>query len=302
MTCIRKSYPLIKDLDELPMIDYSLVDMRKYDYISPFHMSKPAVGIITSRGCPENCIFCTVKGVWGRTWRGKSAERVVYEIGQLYSMGYREFSILDDSFSVDKQRLELICSYLITADFKIRWSTPNGIAHWTLDKELLKLMKESGCYRITLGIESGNAEVRKFIGKNHSLDQAKQVIKWANQLGMWTIATTIIGFPGETKEQMLDTLEFVKSSGVDFATFFTLDVYPTADIAKYPVDLTLAKEMQFKLYRSFIIHRLLTAWNIVFKIRSWEDFKYTLKLIKAGFNITKNSLVKKTTKELLYAR
>ena len=265
-------------------------------------MRRNAIGIITSRGCPNDCIYCTVKGVWGRTWRGKSAKRTVDEIEQLNKMGYDEFSFLDDSVSTDRKRWEDICDEIIKRKLNIRWSTPNGIAHWTLDRNILRKMKRAGCYRITLGIESGCQRVREFIGKSYPLSQAKEVIRYANRLGIWTIATTIIGFPGETRKQMLDTLKFVKSSGVDFATFYLLDVYPTADISRYKVDLTLAKEMQFKFYRSFIIHRALRAWNIVFKIRSLEDLRYTLKLLINGLKIFAGMFYKTTTKDLLYGR
>ncbi|MCX5694976.1 MAG: radical SAM protein [Candidatus Omnitrophica bacterium] len=169
---------LIADLDNLPEIDYALLDVRKYadfNRRNPYLMRSPAIGIITSRGCPGKCIFCTVKAVWGRTWRGKGAKRTVDEIELLNKeYGIREFSILDDSASLDKKRWDGICSEIIKRGLDIRWTTPNGIAHWTLDKPILKKMKQSGCYRITFGIESGSQETRLFIGKDSLLSQAKK--------------------------------------------------------------------------------------------------------------------------------
>lgn len=298
---VREPYPLIKNLDTLPIIDYSMIDLNMYtSYHSPFFMREPVLGIITSRGCPGNCIYCTVKGVWGRTWRGKSPKRTVDEMELLIDTGIKEFQFMDDSASVDKKRLEGVCDEIIERKMDIRWSTPNGIAHWTLDKSLLKKMKRAGCYRITLGIESGNEETRKFIKKDHSLKQAREIIDYANKIGMWTISTTILGFPGETKEMMYDTLRFTNSSHVDFTTFYLLDSYPTADIYKYNVDLTLAKKMRNKFYRSFIFHRILNFWNVIYKVRSWEDLKYLARVLSAGFFIIFRSFTMKTTKGLLY--
>ena len=298
---IREAYPLVKDLDSLPILDYSLINLQRYiSYHSPFFMREPVLGIITSRGCPNNCIYCTVKGVWGRSWRGKSPKRVVDEIELLMCNGIREFQIMDDSASVDKKRWEGICNEIIRRKLDIRWSTPNGIAHWTLDKPLLKKMKEAGCYRITLGIESGNPDIRKFINKDYSLNQAKEIIDYANKIGMWTISTTILGFPNETKEQMYDTLNFVKKSNVDFTTFFLLDSYPSADVFKYKVDLTLANQLRNKFYQSFLINRILHFWNIIYKIHSLEDLQYTLRLVSNGFKIFLKSFGMKTTKGLLY--
>lgn len=224
---------LIDNLDDLP-IDYSLVNVNRYAntaYASPFFMRYPGIGIISSRGCPNNCVYCTVKAVWGRTWRAKSAKKTVDEIALLHKgYGIREFFFLDDSASLDKKRWGDICDEIINRKLDIRWTTPNGIAHWTLDRPILKKMKASGCYRITFGIESGNMETRKFLGKPYPLDQAEEMIAYANRIGMWTICTNILGFPYETRESMEDTIRFAQKSGTDFAAFYLLAPMVTSDV------------------------------------------------------------------------
>ncbi|PJE67862.1 hypothetical protein COU95_00060, partial [Candidatus Shapirobacteria bacterium CG10_big_fil_rev_8_21_14_0_10_40_9] len=132
-----------------------------------------------------------------------------------------------------KKRWNAICDELISRKLDIKWSTPNGIAHWTLDKPTIKKMYEAGCYRITFGIESGNVETRKFLGKPYSLSQAKELIEYANNIGMWTICTNIIGFPYERMGSMEDTIEFAKKCGTDFATFYLLIPQPTSDVYQY---------------------------------------------------------------------
>jgi anaerobic magnesium-protoporphyrin IX monomethyl ester cyclase len=291
--------PLMHNLDELPMPDYSLVQIEKYAtpvHRSPYVMRFPIVGIMTSRGCPGRCVFCTVKAVWGRTWRARSSGKTVEEIELLVKKyGIREISFLDDSVSVNKRRWREICEEIIKRKLDIKWTTPNGIAFWTLDNDLLQLMKRAGCYRITFGIESGNAETKKFIGKPYPLAQAKALIDYANRIGMWTICTNIIGFPYETKEAIEDTINFAKASGTDFATFYLLAPHLTSDVytffkkeglldydtvftdnwmdsdkfqkmfeslyvggfaTKYLTAEAL-KKMQLKAYRSFILHRTL---------------------------------------------
>jgi len=337
---------LIPNLDDLPLLDYNLAPFRKYIYSghkSPFIMRNPAVGIISSRGCPGKCVYCTIKAVWGKSWRGKSVKKTVDEIELLVrKYGIREIFFLDDSVSLDKKRWEGICDDIIERKLNIRWTTPNGIAHWTLDAPLLKKMKKAGCYRITFGIESGNTETRKFLGKPYSLTQAKEMIQYANRIGMWTISTNILGFPYEDRKSMDDTLEFAQKSGVDFAAFFLLAPHVTSDVYSYfnqegLLDFDFAfrdttfdeekyeamnkmlndggiptkffsaeelKQLQIKYYKSFIIRRaisyIVNPLNILRKIRSLEDFRYTFRLAFAGLKILLNSFYKKTTKELLY--
>lgn len=231
-----ESRELVENLDELPMVDYSFIELKKYlnNNKSPYIMRKPNMGIISSRGCPGRCVYCTVRAVWGKTWRAKSIKRTVDEIEHLHKKyGVKEFAFLDDSASVNKIRWNGICDEIIGRGLDIKWTTPNGIAHWTLDKPTLLKMKKSGCYRVTFGIESGNEEIRKFIGKPYPLSQAKELLRYANKIGMWTICTHIIGFPYETREQMMDTIRFAKKSGTDFATFYSLCPMPTSDVYKY---------------------------------------------------------------------
>jgi anaerobic magnesium-protoporphyrin IX monomethyl ester cyclase len=211
--------------------------------------------------------------------------------------GIREFSFLDDSMSIDPIRLAGICDEIIRRGLDIKWSTPNGIAHWTLTRELLDKMKASGCYRITFGIESGNPETRKFLGKPYPLSQAADLIRHANRIGMWTNCTNIIGFPYETMESIRDTIRFAKKSGTDFACFYLLVPQPTSDVYQYfrkegllnydrflendefdeeefekmnhvlnstGADTTVFKreelnQLQKKAYRSFLLYRAMTC-------------------------------------------
>jgi len=270
-------YPLVKNLDEFPILDYSLVDIDKYLFEDDFFMRKKIMSITTTRGCPQDCIFCTVKGVWGRSWRGKSPERVIKEIKQLYyDYGIREIALLDDTSTIDKKRWDRILDLIIESRMDLRFTTLGGIAHWTLDKPIIKKMKQAGFYRFMFGIESGNTRIRKFIRKDFPLPY--DLIKYANSIGIWTVLFFILGFPGETEEEMWETYNFSIKSGADMAIFYTLETYPSSDISKYKLDLTLAKKMRIKFQIKFAIHRILTSYKTITKIHSLEDFKFCVKL------------------------
>lgn len=225
----NKARNFIENLDDIPFPARHLLPMKKYfrhpDYT--FSMRSPTTPMITSRGCPGKCIYCSIHSVWGHSWRGRDPKKVVDEMEELQKKyGVGEIEFFDDSMGANKKRLELICDEIIERKIDIKWSPPNGIAHWTLDEKLLEKMKKSGCYRITFGIESGNLETRKFVGKPYDLSQAKRMIQYANKIGMWTICTNIIGFPYETKQQIQDTIDFAINSGTDLALFYLLCPHP----------------------------------------------------------------------------
>jgi len=223
----------LKDLDEIPFPAWHLLPMRKYlDYPDyRFSMRRPGFPLITSRGCPGRCNYCSIHSVWGHTWRGRSPENVVAEIKHLQDkFGIREIFFFDDSLGASKKRLAAICDEIIKRKLNLKWTTPNGIAHWTLDENLLLKMKKAGCYRITFGIESGNAQIRRYLGKPYDLQQAKKMIKFANKIGMWTLCTFIIGFPKETRDQVKDTIKFAIDCETDLAVFYLLCPHPGTQV------------------------------------------------------------------------
>jgi magnesium-protoporphyrin IX monomethyl ester (oxidative) cyclase len=224
----------IKDIDQIPFPARHLLNMSIYleeSMKGKFAMRSPSVPMITSRGCPQKCVYCTIHSVWGNSWRGRSPKNVVDEMEMLQlDYGVREICWMDDSAGVHRSRLVAICDEIIRRKLDVKWTTPNGIAHWTLDESILDKMKQAGCYRITFGIESGNPEMRKFIGKPFDLSQAQRLIRYANKIGMWTICTFIIGFPHETREAINDTIQFSIDSDTDMAVFYLLCPHPTSKI------------------------------------------------------------------------
>lgn len=316
-----KRAKLISNLDVLPFPAIDMLDLSKYDHVNVFQMRHFLVPMVTSRGCPNHCLYCSIHAVWEHSWRGRSAANVVDEIEYLMSLGAREVCFQDDSMSVDKARMNQICDEIIRRKIDIKWTTPNGIAHWTLDKKLIHKMKKAGCYRITFGIESGNPEIRRWVGKPFSLTQARELTIEANRVGMWTLATNIIGFPYESKSDIEDTIKFSIGSDVDFALFFRLGPRPGTPVYEiFKKEGWLPKD-RFKLfseevacetryfknnelfdiqhdaYRRFLKARLFSFMNplrILRKIYNLEDFWYVLRMGIAGIDMAKRLAFEKS--------
>jgi anaerobic magnesium-protoporphyrin IX monomethyl ester cyclase len=205
--------PFNKNLDELPYPAYHLVDMEQYlnpKRIEYRSFQGRALSMITSRGCPFNCSFCSVHLHMGKTFRAHSADYVVDHIEHVVNK-YRVKTIYfeDDNLTFDIKRFEAICDKVIEKGIKFQWETPNGIRADYLTLSLLKKMKKSGCQSVFVGIESGDQYVLdNIIGKSLKLKNVIKFAEMAKKIGLKTGAFYVIGFPGETKENMKNTIDF----------------------------------------------------------------------------------------------
>lgn len=321
--------PRIRDLDAIPLPRRDLLPMNAYIEFQKHHterinyMRTPSTTMITSRGCPEKCVFCAIRCTWGRLWVGRSAENVVDEIEHLVNeYGIREIHFQDDSVSVSRKRLREICELLIERKIDVKWQPASGIAIWTLDEDLLKLMKKAGCYRLTLGVETGNPETLAFVRKRYTYEHALKIIKTANRLGMWTIGTLILGFPYETREQMEDSIRFATDSGLDFAFFFCAAPFPGTDLyevcmaegIEVPVHTSVAfgvvdsvtmTAAQIEAVRQEATARLVKSitrrpWKLLWKVRSLEDLRYTMRVALYSLKLMRRKTEGKSITAFLY--
>ena len=215
---------LIHDINELPTPDRKFINNDVYKKVNkgalPFTKKVPAGSIMTSRGCPFSCIFCSTKVMWERKWRPLSAEKVIKEIETMVLVyGFHEIVIQDDQFVLDKNRVHQICDFLITKKLNISLSIPPGTCVWILNENLLAKMKKAGFYRLNFPIETGNENTLKFIRKPVNLEKTRETIQIANRLGFWTQGNFIIGFPYETREEMMETINYAYECGLDYANF-----------------------------------------------------------------------------------
>lgn len=313
---VNKERPYIDNLDSLPFPARHLLPMKIYAKVSRFardhYMRHPRANMVSSRGCPGNCVFCSIHAIWGHKWRPRSAGNVLDEMELLVNeYGIREIAFYDDNISFDKKRLIEICKGIQERRLDIKWDTPNGVAIWTLDREVIRNMAKSGCYRLMFGIESACPKTQQFIRKKTSIDFCNRIIKYANDAGLWTQSTFVIGFPNEQMDSINETLNFIVKSDLDFVRVYIATPFPGTDLyeefvkngliedyrktnridnyisvsyggvnTKYFTSEELRK-IQGRMYSRFIksrIKKFLNPLRWIKKIDSFEDLVYTLKV------------------------
>ena len=221
--------PPIQNLDSLPFPARHLLPMDEYFAAvkeNPLRgeISKRWAVMITSRGCPNNCIFCSVHVVNGRQWRSRSPSNVVDEIEQLVqTYRIKQIDFNDDNITLDKERMEAICKLIVKRGIDIEWFNPTGVRADTLDENLLIKMKESGCKKLRVAPESGvQRVVNQIIKKKQNLKDVENAVILCKKVGIKVGCFFVIGFIGETKEEMEETINFaykLKRLGADSFVF-----------------------------------------------------------------------------------
>ncbi len=215
---INPRRPVIEDLDSLPFPARHLLPMKELFAavkVTPIRgeIRKPCARVLTSRGCPNNCIFCSNHIVMGKKWRGRSPENVVEELEQIVqTYGVKQVDFEDDNLTFNKQRMEAICDLITERKLDIEWYTPNGVRADRLDTELLAKMRHCGCQRIMVAPESGvQRVVNDIIKKNQDLKKVENAIIGARKVGIKVSCFFILGFIGETKEDIKATIDYAYS-------------------------------------------------------------------------------------------
>lgn len=219
---------LIKDLDKVPIADRSILNMQYY----PVPLT-----IMSSRGCPYNCSYCS-KPVSKRSWRGRDYKRVVDEIEFLMNKYKEDFidsgriiCFQDDAFNINVERSKKIMKEIIDRRIKINLMFVNGLHVKNVDEELFNLMSKAGCKEVWFGIESGNDEVLAQLGKSIDKDMVRRTIRLAKKSNIETVGGHfIIGLPGENKNSAQETIDFAKELKLDVVGFNQAMVLPNTDL------------------------------------------------------------------------
>jgi len=278
----NKNGPLITDLDNLPFPDYSEFKIERY----PYYTTK-TIPIITSRGCPYGCNYCSVRLSMGQRFRPRSPENVVAEIKHWYKQGFRNFEFNDDCFSLDLVRAERICDLIIQNKLQINYQLYNGIRVDRVSKRLLQKMKASGCVFISYGVESGNQDIINIIGKRITLKQVKNAIRLTNKVGIKNSANFIIGHPGETYDRAMETLDFARKLPTNFINVYNLIPYPGTALYDW-----------IEKYGKWIYHPDYILENIgsrdlkpVFETKDFTE-EERIKVLKKGFALYERTILR----------
>ncbi|MBW7957408.1 MAG: B12-binding domain-containing radical SAM protein [Deltaproteobacteria bacterium] len=221
--------PFIKDLDNLPFPARHLLPPLSAYRPTPASYRKLPLGVmITSRGCPFQCTFCD-RSVFGTTYRVRSAKNVMDEVEELIGRyGAREIRFFDDTLTMNKKRVFEICDEFDRRKIRIPWTCLTRVSAVT--PEMLKRMKQAGCWQVLYGLESGDDRMLKLLSKGITVEHSENATRWAREAGLSVRADFIVGTPGETLESMEKTLEFAKRLRVDYAHFNKFVPFPGTEL------------------------------------------------------------------------
>lgn len=219
---VTAARPLIESLDEIPPPDRDAFEWRKY----------PQWSIITSRGCPYRCIFCSSTKFWQNRIRFRSPGNIYDEILFLSKKyGMRTFYILDDTFGVNRTQTRELLSLLIKGNEEFKWAclTRGDI----VNEDMLTLFKRAGCVELHFGLESANKKTLRYIGKNLDIDQLRASILIAKKLGLLIKTSVIFGLPGESKPEIMNTVQFLCDIEPNEVQIYPLMAYIGTDVYEH---------------------------------------------------------------------
>lgn len=232
---IRKNppQPNIENLEDLGFPSHEKIPMHiYYDFTAK---RKPITHIMAQRGCVGQCAFCCLP-TFGGKFRQRTIPHIIQELKWIQQLGYKEVFWDDARLTVDRDWSHELMDKIIENKINLTWScNDHATSAISRDSELLKKMKKAGCYLIRLGLESANMQILKNIKKGITPDQVRKTAAMIKKTGMRVLLFAILGLPGETRETMAETIEFIKSTDVDYATLGIAQPYPGTPFYDYLV-------------------------------------------------------------------
>jgi radical SAM superfamily enzyme YgiQ (UPF0313 family) len=224
---------LIQDLDTVPFPARDLLlNKGAYD-------SEDMGLLMTSRGCPYNCSYCATS-IWRRKIRYRSIDNIIGEIKFVIdTYGTRQFTFKDDSFTVNRKRVVEFCDRLVKEGLDINWDCNTRVD--LVDEQLLEKMQSAGCNSIKVGIETGSPRILKLINKRTTLSQAREAAGLFRKAGIHWTGYFMMGLPSETREEIYQTLEFMKELKPDFASLSVYESFPGTDLFEIGIDRGLVQ-------------------------------------------------------------
>lgn len=217
--------PNIENLDNLPFPARELLPMDKYRKL--IFQKKPITTLVTSRGCPFNCYFCSSSQFFGLKWRTRSPENILSEIEYLIKRyDYHRFAFMDDNFTLNPQRVIQISKEIINRKLNIKWWAFSRVDELLKNEKMINLMAKSGCRMLFLGIESVSKKILDSYNKKINANDSLKAVKLLKRYGISTWGSFIIGGLEETKEMILNTIKFSKLLNPETVQFSILTPFP----------------------------------------------------------------------------
>jgi anaerobic magnesium-protoporphyrin IX monomethyl ester cyclase len=218
--------PTIKNLDDLPYPAYNLFALDKY-----LLYGKLFLPVITSRGCPFQCAFCTTSRILGKEYRARSPKNIVNELEHIERVYHADsFTFYDDTLTLDKGRIFKICDEIKVRQIKIPWDCQTRVDQVT--KEILSKMEESNCQQVFFGVESGCQTILDAVNKRTTVEQNEKAIRMAKEAGLFVSISIILGYPGETPEMLKQTLDFIRRAEPDDVYLCIATPYPGTELRR----------------------------------------------------------------------
>jgi anaerobic magnesium-protoporphyrin IX monomethyl ester cyclase len=280
---LNESRPPVLNLDTFPYPEREILgDIRRYHPAVFNYKHSPCITIMTSRGCNHKCIYCVNSLDKHTFWREHSANYVLGEIEEIIkTYNIRNFWILDDDFSFNKERVYEICEGLLRKDLKINWSCMMRADR--ADQSLLTMMKKAGCWQIAYGVESGSERILKFINKKTDLSQIREALNLTKKAKIEAKGFFMIGFPTETAEDIEHSIGLATHLPLNYATFFPVTVVPGSllekEVEKYGKIAICHSKIKMPYMRNIFIPDTLSETEIV----KWQKKAYHRFYLRVGY-------------------
>jgi radical SAM superfamily enzyme YgiQ (UPF0313 family) len=245
---------LIEDLDALPLPEWSLVDDRMFTnrYLTfSSRAYRPHGNVLTTRGCPFRCMYC--HNILGKRFRARSPQSVIDEFRWLHDeYGFTDFQILDDIFNLDRRRALAICDGIKGLGTPFTLSFPNGLRGDVIDEEVIDALAAAGTRFVSYAIETASPRLQKLIRKNLDLGKVFRAIEHTAKAGIITRGFFMLGFPTETEEEVLQTVEFAKSSALTGAAFFSVVYFPGTELYRLAREMGYFRDEDAEVRRDYV--------------------------------------------------
>lgn len=222
----------VDNLDILPLPAWDLVDIDKYRM--PF-TNKKFLLVATGRGCPYQCTFCADNAYYGKKLRLRSPKKIVDELEwDVLQFDVKDFLFWSESFTINTDFAKQVADEIISRKLDINWVCNSRVDN--VDSEFLVKIKKAGCWMIGFGIESGNQDILNSVKKGINVKDTVKAVELSKKAGLEVTAHCILGFPQDTKETILETVEFVKKLEIDYAQFYCAVPFPGSELYKEAID------------------------------------------------------------------